>query len=310
MSILAIDFGGTRTRAAWYSASLEMIARSETPSLVDQPAAHVLNRIIETARAVVPDGVQPTAIGISAPGPLDAEQGIIFHARTLPRWRMVPLKGILSLAFGGVPTYMQNDANLAAVAEAECGAARGCDPVLYLTLSTGIGGGAVIGGRLFTGARGLAIEPGHIQCTLPDGRILRLEELASGSGIAWQAFERLKQDDKPSILRTVTGKVSAKSVGEAAEQGDALALSIIKEAGYWLGLGLVDLLHLFNPQAVVIGGSVAQLGDLLFDPARKVIRERILHPDFYTEDLIRPAQLGDDVCLVGAALLAARGGRL
>jgi len=309
MSILAIDFGGTRTRAAWYSADLEMIARSETPSLVDQPAAHVLKRIIETARSVVPQGMQPAAIGISAPGPLDAPRGVIHHALTLPGWQDVPLAVLLSEAFGGAAAYMQNDANLAAVAEAERGAARGCDPALYLTLSTGIGGGAVIGGRLFTGARGLAIEPGHIQCTLPDGRILRLEDLASGTGIAARARERLQRDDAPSTLRALS-EINAKVVGEAAVSGDALAISIIEEAGYWLGLALVDLLHLFNPQVVVIGGSVARLGDLLFDPARKIIRERILHPDFYTEDLIRPAQLGDDVCLVGAALLAARGGRL
>ncbi|MCB0154072.1 MAG: ROK family protein, partial [Anaerolineae bacterium] len=140
---LAIDFGGTRTRAAWFDPSLTLLNRAETLSQVSDRVEVVIQRIIDLARLVVPAGQQPAAIGISAPGPLDVEQGVILHAKTLPGWEPVPLAQRVSLAFAGVPTVMNNDANLAALAEYRFGAGQGCDPMIYLTISTGIGGGAI-----------------------------------------------------------------------------------------------------------------------------------------------------------------------
>jgi glucokinase len=271
---------------------------------VNQPAQRVLDRLIEVARQVA-GNEQPAAIGIAAPGPLDPQAGVIHHALTLPGWQDVPLAKLVSEAFGGAPVFMQNDANLAALAEYHLGAARGCDPALYLTISTGIGGGAVIGGQLFTGWHGLAIEPGHIRLLLPDGKLYRLEELASGTGIAEMARRRLWSSAEPSTLRALT-VIDGAAVGDAARQGDSVARAVITAAGQHLGIGLVSLLHLFNPRVIVVGGSVATLGDLLFDPARGVIRENLLHPGFWADDLIRPAQLGDDVCLYGAAYYAAQ----
>jgi glucokinase len=308
MGILAIDFGGTRTRAAWFSihpnAGFELKGRRETLSLVQQPAEVVIRRIIDTAREVAAAADEPIhAIGISAPGPLDACAGVIHHAESLLGWREIPLAKIVGEAFSNTPTYLENDANLAALAEYHLGAARGADPAIYLTISTGIGGGAVIGGRLFTGWRRLAIEPGHMRFLLPDGKLYRLEELASGTALGFWMRHKLANGVQPSILRSAA-VVDGRAVGEAARQGDPLALEVVREAGFWLGLGLVNLLHLFNPQAIVVGGSAARLGDLLFEPARRVIQANILDPAFYAPDLIRPAQLGDDVCLFGAAYYA------
>lgn len=305
MGILAIDFGGTRTRAAFYNDDLQQIARDETRSLVDQPAEAVIERILNTARRVVPAGETISAIGISAPGPLDPRTGIIRHALTLPGWRDTPLAEIVSDAFAGIPAYIENDGNLAALAEYKFGAARGCDPTLYLTLSTGIGGGAIINGNLFTGWSGLAIEPGHMRFTLPSGEVRRLEELASGTGIGLSAQDRLAATTQPSSLRlcaTINGQV----VGEAAQAGDPLAIEIVHEAGMWLGLGFVNLLHLYSPRVIVLGGSVSKLGDLILNPAWAMIRVHILDERFIPFDLIRLAQLGDDVCLMGAALHARR----
>lgn len=304
MGILAIDFGGTRTRAAFYNDAVEQIARDETRSLVDQPASAVIERILQTARKVVPSGEKIHVIGISAPGPLDAKAGIIRSALTLPGWRDTPLAQIVSSAFG-VPTYIENDANLAALAEYERGAAQGCDPAIYMTLSTGIGGGAVVNGRLFTGWSGLAIEPGHMRFMLPSGEIRRLEELASGTAIGSIARTRLETTNRYSSLRECV-VVDGQAVGEAAQAGDGFALEIIHEAGEWLGLGMVNLLHLFSPQVIVLGGSVSKLGDLLLQPAWNVIHAQILDPGFVSPNLIRLAELGDDVCLVGAALYAVR----
>jgi len=305
MGILSIDFGGTRTRAAFYSDDLQQIKRDETRSLVDQPAQAVIERILQTARNVVPTNETIHAIGISAPGPLDARAGIIHSALTLPGWRDTPLAHIVSTAFNSVPTYIENDANLAALAEYEQGAAQGCDPAIYLTLSTGIGGGAIMNGQLFTGWSGLAIEPGHMRFTLPSGEIKRLEDLASGTAIARTAQVRLKETTQASSLRNAF-VVDGQAVGEAAEAGDALARQIVQEAGTWLGLGFVNLLHLYSPQVIVLGGSVSKLGDLILQPAWEVIHAHILEEGFIPPNLIRLAQLGDDVCLVGAALYASR----
>lgn len=302
MSLLAIDFGGTRTRAAWFSEGLELVRRNESLSQVNQPAGQVIERLLDTARSVIPAGATVRAIGISAPGPLDAAEGVIFQAKTLPEWVNVPLVSIVRDAFG-VPVYMNNDANLAALAEYHRGAARGADPAIYLTISTGIGGGAVLNGKLFTGSRGLAIEPGHMRFVDPQGRVLRLEELASGTGIARLAQEKLAASDQPTSLRALP-VVDGQAVGRAAAEGDAFALELVRTAAMWLGLGLVNLIHLYNPQAIVLGGSVTQLGDLLLTPAKQVIERELLDPRFNSPDLIRLAELGDSVCLYGAALYA------
>jgi len=300
MGYLAIDFGGTRTRAAWFDDRMFMTNRQETLSQVSQPVDEVIQRIIDLSRSVVPVGAVPDDIGIAAPGPLDPETGVILHAETLPGWRDVPLANRVSEAMGNVPTFMRNDGNLAALAESYFGAAKNADPVLYLTISTSIGGGAVINGALFTGWRDMAVEPGYMLFKMPDGRICRLEQLASGTAIATAAAERLAADPSIQSLLCDVDIVDGKAVGEAALAGDAFAQAVVGEAAEWLGLGLVNLMHLFNPQAVVLGGSVMLLGDLILTPIREILQREALSPLFNDPYLIRPAALGDDVCLYGA----------
>lgn len=299
MGILSIDFGGTRTRAAWFTGDLRMASRAEVPTRREEGIEAVIARIITLAREVIPPGESPEAVGICAPGP-QAYTGLILNASTLPGWDHIPLAARISEAFDCVPVYMENDANLAALAEYHQGAAQGADPALYLTVSTGIGGGAIINGRLFTGWRGLALEPGHIKFRHPDGQFYSLEALASGTGIGRLARTRLANTDTPSLLRSIEA-VDGQAVGKAALQGDLLAQAVIQEAGEWLGWGLLSLVHLFNPQVIVIGGSVTRLGDLIFSPARRILAKNVIDPLFLPDDLIRPAQLGDDVCLIGAA---------
>lgn len=300
---LAIDFGGTRSRAALFDADMRVIRRAEILSRVSDGPDAVLDRLVKLGKSLTDAGVAPSAIGIAAPGPLDAEAGLIIKAETLPGWSHVPIARALSDAFAGLPAVVENDANLGALAEYRLGAGQGADPMIYLTISTGIGGGAIINGDIFTGAGGHAIEPGHMRLTLPDGSVRRLEELASGTALGKWARHRLTRDAKPSILRE-TATIDGQAVGEAALAGDALALDCVREAGTWLGLGLVNLLHLFNPAAIVLGGSVMKLGDLILDPARNVIEEHILYAGFLPENVLRLAKLGEDVCLVGAALHA------
>jgi glucokinase len=300
---LAIDFGGTRSRAALFDGDMRLIRRAETRSKVGDGPDVVLDRLVKLGKSVIHAGANLAAIGIAAPAPLDAEAGLIIKAETLPGWTHVPIAGALSAAFAGCPAFVENDANLGALAEYLLGAGQGADPMLYLTISTGIGGGAIIEGEIFTGAAGHAIEPGHMRLTMPDGAIRRLEELASGTALGDWARHHLTTGAMPSRLRELDS-IDGQAVGEAALAGDALALARVREAGAWLGLGLVNLLHLFNPAAIVLGGSVMRLGDLYLDPARQVIGEHILYEGFLSQNLLRPANLGEDVCLVGAALHA------
>lgn len=302
MTILGIDFGGTRIRAGWFTRDLQLHARDETLTLAHEPQENVIQRMIDTAKRVVPPGAKVDAIGISAPSP-QAYTGYIRHATVLPTWRDVPLANLMSEAFGGVPTYMENDGNLAALAEYHMGAARGADPAIYLTISTSIGGGVVIDGKLFRGVDGLAFEPGHVKYLTPDGTVRSLEEMCAGRVLGPIAQKKLAAADTPSILRSVS-VVDGKAVGQAAAQGDELALTVVREAGWWLGLGLLNVLHLFNPAVLVLGGSVTLLGDLILDPAKDVIRQYVIDPAYYHDDMIRLAQLGDDVGLVGAASYA------
>jgi len=307
MSILALDFGGTRTRAGWFTANCPspeptLIHRAETLTRADDPPDQVIERLIALARQVIPADETPRAVGISAPGPNNAAAGVIYHSYALPGWRDVPLGQILSDALGA-PVYLENDGNLGALAEYTGGAGRGCDPMIYMTISTGIGGGVIIGGRLFTGWSGLAAEPGHLLVMSPDGDYVRLEAVASGTALAETARRLLSQTDAPSILRG-SAVIDGAAVGRAAQAGDSFALSIVQTAGTYLGVGIVTLLHLFSPQAIIIGGSVSKLGDLLFEPARRMIAEKVLDPLFVPPDLIRPAHYGDDVCLIGAAMYA------
>jgi glucokinase len=303
MTILAIDLGGTRLRAALYTDDFQQIARAETRTRPEEGKEAVLKRLFDTARQTIPAGQQPGLIGLSTPGPMDAERGVILHSFALPGWKDVPLAQIVSEAFGKVPTFAQNDGNVGPIAEYRLGAGRGTNPMIYLTISTWIGGGVVIDGKLFTGWSGHAAEPGHMQLIDDEGQVRRLEELASGTAIGWLAQKRLKTWDAPTLLRE-SATVDGAAVGAAAVKGDALALEVIGQAGRYLGLGIVNLLHLFSPEAIVLGGSVTRLGDLLLEPVRATIQERVLAPAFVPPDLLRMAACGDDVCLLGAAVNA------
>ena len=300
---LAFDFGGTRSRAALFDRDMRLIRRAETRSRVSDGPDIVLERLVNLGKSLIHAEVEVVSIGIAAPGPLDTAAGVIIKAETLPGWSNAPLAETLSRAFAGQPAFVENDANLGALAEYHLGAGQGADPMIYLTISTGIGGGAIINGKLFNGFGGHAIEPGHMRFTLPAGGIGRWEELASGTALGDMARQQLRAGAAPSVLRDIE-TVDGQAVGEAAMAGDEFALDCLRQAGTALGLGLVNLLHLFNPAAVVLGGSVMKLGDLILNPARQAIKRHILFEGFLPENLLRPARFGDDVCLVGAALHA------
>lgn len=304
MRIIAVDLGGTRIRAACLDGDLRILQRRETLTLAGEGQAAVLGRIVKLVSAVWPPEAEVLGIGVSSPGPLDPYRGVVLAPPNLPDWHEVPLVGLLEARFGA-PVRLGKDANVALLAEVAHGAARGCRHAIYLTLSTGIGAGILCDGRLLLGHGGLATEVGSMML-LVDGEARRLEMEAAGPALARQARGRLAAGEQ-SLLRAMADgdleRVDAAMVGQAAQRGDALALALLQRAGRLIGLGLTSLLHLFNPEVVVIGGGLSQVGAPLLEPMRDTVRREAIY-EGYTRNLrIEAAALGADVSLVGAAAL-------
>jgi glucokinase len=309
-TIIGVDLGGTQMRAARFDSQLTILDRVAEPTLAHQGRDAVIARLLDVIARVVPDDSSVEGIGVSLPGPINPREGTVVRPPNLPGWHNVPIRKIIHERFG-YPAYLGNDANVAALAEATRGAAQGYRYVLYLTVSTGIGSGIIDDGHLLIGSQGLGAEAGHMIMVV-NGEVLDLEQAAAGPAIAHRAVERLKAGEVSLIRDRVNGRldeVSAKIVGEAAVEGDALAIDIIERAGYLIGLGIVSLLHTLNPQVIVVGGGVANTGELLFTPMRKAVREHVLDPAYYQNVPIVQAALGDNVALIGAAaLVTTRGG--
>ncbi|MCU0500278.1 MAG: ROK family protein [Anaerolineae bacterium] len=310
--ILAVDLGGTQIRAALCDPSGQVFKRAARSTKAQEGLEAVLARINltieEAAEGIAKESI--AGIGIGAPGPLDPMTGTILAAPNLPGWINVPLRNLVSARFG-VRTFLGNDANLAGLAEAIYGAARGVSDVVYLTVSTGIGSGIIVNGRLLLGARGLAAEAGHTiidpngpQCSCGNNGCI--ESFAAGPAITRDVVARLKAGKSSKLTKLCGGdlsKVDTRLINDAAQAGDKLAVNAFQRAGSYLGLGIVNLLHMFNPRMVVLGGSVTKAGPLLFDPMWEMIRARAMPP--YLEGLaIVPAALSDDVGLLGALALA------
>jgi len=314
MKVAALDLGGTNIRAALCEEDGRIIRRTSCGTGAEEGKDAVLGRIIDSLEKVIGgERADVRAIGIGAPGPLDPWEGVIFEAPNLPGWHNVPLKKIVADHFG-IPTFVGNDANVAALAEHRFGAGRGFSHIIYITVSTGIGGGIIIEDRLLLGARGLAGEVGHItveangpRCNC--GNIGCLEALASGPAIAREAARRIREGERSLITELIEGdldELEAEVVTRAAQQGDRLAREVLRRAGFYLGIGIVSYMHLFNPSRIIIGGGVANAGPLLFDPINEVISQRAMS-HFREGFAVVPAALGGDVGLLGAMLLALDG---
>lgn len=310
-AIIGVDLGGTQMRVARFDAHLAIQERLAEPTNASEGRDRVIARLLDLIARVTPDDAASLdGIGVSVPGPINPHEGTVVKPPNLPGWHNVPIRKLIQERFG-CPTYLGNDANVAALAEATRGAARGYRYVLYLTVSTGIGSGVIDDGHLLVGAQGLGAEAGHMVMVV-DGEVMDIETVASGTAIARQAVARLRAGE-PSAIRAKVGNdldsVTSKIVGQAAAEGDPLALELIRRAGFMVGLAVASLLHVFNPQIVVIGGGVSNAGELLFAPLREAVTEYVLDPAYCEDVPIVQAALGDNVALIGAAaLVATRGG--
>ena len=304
-TIVAIDVGGTQLRAAAYQhEQLEPLTHNRIETKAKEPNA--FGRLIDLIEGIWPKNMKVDAIGVSSPGPVDPHNGIVIMTPNIKEWRDFPITAKLSEHFG-VPAYLENDANLAVLGEWKFGAGRGHHNVLYLTVSTGVGGGVIIEDRLLQGFHGLAAELGHttVQANGPlcgCGQPGHLEAFSSGTGIERFVAEQLKAG-RESIL-PIDKKNSAYTIAKAAKQGDTLSIEAYQIAGTYLGIGVANFLHAFDPSIVIFGGGVSQSGLLLFDSFNESLKQRVFHPRYLEKLVIARAELGDNSGLLGARALA------
>jgi len=310
--VLAIDLGGTKIITAIISS--KVTAKEYQLTLAEEGPQSVIKRVLSMIDHLLSlrnlDPSQLDSISIAAAGAIDIEKGLVTLSPNLPGWRDIPLRDMVGEKYG-VNTFLINDASAAALGEHYFGAGKGINNLVMLTVGTGIGGGIIINGKLYSGPSGSAGEIGHMtidvngpKCSC--GNIGCLERLVSGTAVAEEAIRRLSQGEKSSLAEFGGGKIksiTAEKVSLAAQNGDSLALEVISKAATYLGIGLVNLVNIFNPEMIIIGGGLAKVGDLLLEPARRVVRERAFQ---LSTRLVRivPDQLGDDAAVLGAAIFA------
>ncbi|MHB1005937.1 MAG: ROK family protein [Chloroflexota bacterium] len=309
--IVGVDLGGTRFRVCLANREGVILERTSHLTLADGGLDAVIHRLVDGVRHILDgqDLARVLGMGLGAPGPLDPWAGIVLYAPNMPGWRDVPLRDRLRAALG-IPVYINNDANLGGLGELFFGAGRGLTDLVYITVSTGIGGGVIAGGRLLLGGNGLAGEIGHMVVQVGGplcgcGNSGCLEAMASGTAIARAARAGLEAGARGTMLTLAQGaldRVDAAIVERAAREGDELAGEIMREAGTYLGIGIVNVIHLLDPQMVIVGGGVSRAGDLILGPAREVLATRLM-PGFRGKSRLVASALGDDAGLMGAVAL-------
>lgn len=312
ISMLGVDVGGTKVAAGPVDRAGGLLASPLIEASRATDTASFLAGLEATLRSALAEfaAFGPRAIGLACAGTVDGVRGVVVTSPNLPL-REVPLAGILHEALG-IPVILENDANAAVLGEAVAGAATGLRHVVMLTLGTGVGGGLFLDGKLFRGANGGAGELGHT-IVRADGEPCLcgargcLEMYASGPALVRYAVARAgdgAMDPGGSLLGLrERGRLTGGAVTRLAQEGHLGALEAVRELAGWLGIGLVNVTNTFNPEMIVVGGGVGELGELLLEPAREVVRRLAISP---SRDQVRiaSASLGNRAGLVGGGLAA------
>lgn len=291
MNVLAVDIGGTKIACGVVDTETGGVVRSErTPTNASEGGAAILARAIALARQICAD-TEIGAVGIGAGGQINYRTGIVLSATDiLPGWAGTRLAESFAEAFN-VPAFADNDVNAFAQGEHRFGAGRGASDVVYVAVGTGVGGAIFIGGKLHRGARGSGGELGHMILSGDPEYPVTLEQRTAGGTL-------------PGYYKSRGGKLELDSyaVGQAAQSGDNAAIRAIAWNGCQLGLGLASLANILDTERIVIGGGLADLGDLLLEPARQNFARLAL--PIYRDTPILPAALGSNASIVGAACVA------
>lgn len=306
--VIGVDLGGTKISTAISTIEGNMLANVVLPTKAEEGEAAVLGRIMQSIDEVIIGSsisiAEVEAIGIGSPGPLDAKKGIIITTPNLPfkDYNLVqPLKEKYN-----IPVYLDNDANAAAIGEYMFGAGKGKESIVYFTVSTGVGGGAVLDGKVYRGHTSNALEIGHTtvdpngpRCNC--GNLGCLEAMSSGTAIAKKGKEAVSTNVETSLKKYDT--VTSYEVFKEAEAGDEVAKDIMDNALTYLGIGVANAIATFDPEMIIIGGGVSKAGDIVFNTVKKVVNKRCFKSMAESCEIV-PAGLGSDAGVVGAVALA------
>ena len=313
--VIGVDIGGTKIATGLVDKDGKLKQKVVLPTLSAKGFEASLEQVyvsIENLMKLSKVGWKSVeGIGVCAPGPLDPLKGVVHNPPNLKGWKEVPLASLLRKKFKK-KTKLENDANAAGMAEKLWGAAKGYKHVFYVTVSTGIGTAIIINGKIFHGKNGMAGEGGHVTIKYDDkygkcncGNIGCVEALASGPYTVKRLLRRLKKNPsiKTSIIDMVDGElenISMVTVGEAAREGDKVALETIEEEGRLIGIWLGSMINMIDPEIIVIGGGVSLLGNLIFKEIRRSTLAHTLNI-FAKNTPIVQAKLKRDVGILGAA---------
>jgi glucokinase len=308
VATFGVDLGGTNTRVALVDPDGTIVEqhKAPTPTTLDG----IVALIADAVRTLGPLRPDASAVGVGAAGLVDRE-GVIHYSPNVPAFLHAPVRDRLAAALG-VPVIVDNDANVAVLAELVHGAGRGSSDFLLVTLGTGVGGGVVSGGRVMRGAHGFGAEIGHFQvdphgprCAC--GEIGHWEAVASGTALGALGRARAAAGNAPSVLAAAGGDLAAiegVQVGEAALHGEPDAVAIIVEYAHQVATGLVGLVNILDPQQVLVSGGLVDLGDVLLGPLGASFHGRIEGAPYRPDVPIVPAELGGHAGVIGAAVLA------
>ncbi len=305
--VVGVDLGGTNIKAGAVSSGGEMLFRSRMSTDASAGPERVADRIGMAVRDClegVEGGRERTAgVGVGSPGPLDPATGVVWAAPNLPGWTNVPLRRMVQDRVG-LPCEVENDANAASLAEQWMGAGRGAASLVLLTLGTGIGGGIVLGGKVWHGFGGVAGEIGHMSIN-PDGPRCNcggrgcIEAYASAPAMVRRMREAIAGGRRTTLSGQGEG-LSARAIHEAALAGDAAARENMRMTGFYLGVAICNIMNVLNPEVVVLSGGVAAAGEMLLRPIRETVEERTMEA-VRRNVRICFAALGEDAGVIGAA---------
>lgn len=310
---IGIDVGGTNVKIALVDGEGKIIYSNSVPTYAQMGYEYTVNNIKQAIRDLMKetntDAKEIEGIGFDFPGQVDYKTGVVKLAPNIPGWVNVPIAQMIEEEFN-IPTRIDNDVRCAALGELKFGAGKGCENFVCITVGTGIGSGLVINGQLVRGAANAAGEIGHIKLQMNGGPICGcgdtgcLEAFASGPSIVAMAQEYLKggKSTKFREMAGADGEITPYIVAKAAEAGDPVAKRIFEIVGTYIGMGLVSVINLLNPEKVIIGGGVAAAGDLLLDPIRRTIKERAMVVAGNSVEIV-PAELGNSAGVIGASML-------
>lgn len=312
--VIGVDLGGTNVRAAIVDRQGKIVGEGRTDSKAMEGLEYTIVQIIQAIRMALTDAnlkvSDAAGIGMGVPGTHKSEEGIVVWSPNFKDWNDVQLLAPIVNELG-IPAYMGNDANVAALGEYAFGAGKGSKIMVMFTLGTGIGSGLIIDGRIYVGVTETAPEMGH-HIILADGgprcscgRYGCVESLCRRDAITDRAAQKAHAGRHTSLIQKSDHDlryITPAMIAEAASEGDEISIETLNEVGYYLGIAVANAINILNPDKVVIGGGIAQAGDLLFGPIRRSVEVNALYAPLQVCQIL-PAELGDDAGVLGGAAM-------